>query len=555
MNCKVCGTRLGILERWRYGDFCSQDHREVFALDLAELDKKLVAETPVENTARPEATSTTKPASRKPDAKAAAKPLGSEETAAEDETSQDLTAEAEPEPPMAGFVHQGDATPCDPAKRKETERRAVPEKTEKPSEMWRAMARKAEKDELPPLNPSALKGRDLPSIVVEAPQENVPAPGGFFLHNSYAAMSPPAGAPIRVQGMPQPGLTGPPAGFWGAGFAVSTPFVPAQPSHWVDEQGWHWISDSAAMTSPTVDSVLSMYPMVAPWTNWPMVAPGTGMRPMQPPGALPGAPQPVPGMGAAPGMNPAAAHRGQAAAPPAHSAPPAGMAAPFPAQQRMEGAVPGAPGDPGQMPSMPRAGLGLGMPSGFGPASFGPPSLGGMGPGVAGGLFGGGQVVGWGMQQQPGYGPMPQSGPGYSWRELPPPFFSALVDLSFGVRPMDASRVFLTPPNRHEDWPVETPQRPPLRLALPSGLLPAQQSSLQCDPANSVLPAPSEPAARPAWPDSPAAQPAGPGLPRPRVPRRVAPAVVLPLGSRLGLPKPAEPLMLAGSGIHGGRAI
>ncbi len=576
MNCKVCGTRLGILERWRYGDFCSQDHREIFALDLAELDKKLVADAAADAVQKNATIAASKTGGRKPEVKATLKAANSEELTLAEPVEPAAEGEAETEPPMAGFVPQGDATPCDPMKRKERERRPVVEKTEKPSEVWRAMARKAVKDELPPANPAALKGRELPSIVVEAPQQASVSSGGFCLDRSYAVMSPPAGTPIRVQGMPQPGLTMPAPGFWGPSMAVTSPFVPAQPSHWVDEQGWHWISDAAAMSTPTVESVLSMYPMAAPWANWPVMAPGAATRPMQAPAPMPG---PMPGALAAPasglatpgamggpmGMHPAAGPQSALGVPQPYS--PAGVPGAQSVGQPRAMSAQGGPVQPGHSasmpssmtpsmpPSMPAAGLGIGMPSGFGPASFGPPSLGGMGPGVAGGLFGGGQVVGWGVAQQPGSGPMPQGGAGYYWRELPPPFFSALVDLSFGVRPMDARRPFKTPSSRHEAWPAAAPQISPLHIPLPCEVAFAQQVSIESDPMNASLPQAAEPAAPPQWPGNPATMPSGPGLPRPRVPRRVAPAVVLPLGSRLGLPKPAEPLMLTGSGQHGGRAV
>jgi hypothetical protein len=159
------------------------------------------------------------------------------------------------------------------------------------------------------------------------------------------------------------------------------------------------------------------------------------------------------------------------------------------------------------------------------------------------------------MPQQPSQGAMPQSGPGYFWRELPPPFFSALVDLSFGIRTMDESRRCVAPSSRHEDWPEAAQEVPQLRVPLPCEVVFAQQVSLEGGPLNAPLPQAVESAAPPQWQDCPARIPLGPGLPRPRVPRRVAPAVVLPLGSRLGLPKPAEPLMATSLGLHGGRAV
>ena len=221
MNCKVCGTRLGILERWRYGDFCSQDHREIFAHDLAALDRKLVSELFVDSE-QPGGQDKPKAGVRNPETK----PHARQQMAGEAVSGKALPPEQEPapepDPPMAGFLPQGDAAPCRPAGCATPTKRPSLEKAEKPSEVWRTMAKLARLDE-PPVASLALKGRELPSIVVEAPAENPPAPGGFALPRTYAAISPPAGAPVRVQGMPQAGLTMPPAGFWGPGFAVAPP--------------------------------------------------------------------------------------------------------------------------------------------------------------------------------------------------------------------------------------------------------------------------------------------------------------------------------------------
>ena len=39
MKCRFCGARIGILERWRFGDFCSKEHKDEFAVDLVRLNE------------------------------------------------------------------------------------------------------------------------------------------------------------------------------------------------------------------------------------------------------------------------------------------------------------------------------------------------------------------------------------------------------------------------------------------------------------------------------------------------------------------------------------
>src|SRR5512134_1903049 len=125
MNCKVCGTRLGILERWRYGDFCSQEHKVVFADDLESLDKQL----------SPEGGQSASPKPRV------------QETASNGATGQ---AETEFEPAMAGFMVQQDPKPRRPLRLEERiSSKPAAERMDKAGERWRILAKKAGHDALP----------------------------------------------------------------------------------------------------------------------------------------------------------------------------------------------------------------------------------------------------------------------------------------------------------------------------------------------------------------------------------------------------------------------
>ncbi|NWF84894.1 MAG: hypothetical protein HXY18_13820, partial [Bryobacteraceae bacterium] len=363
-------------------------------------------------------------------------------------------------------------------------------------------------------------------------------PGGYYMTGTHPAYCPPTQMGAAVRGLPQCEMTRVAENFWGPAFAVAMPFVPAQPRHWVDQQGWHWIADVSSQVVPTVENVLAAYPMMAPWAQWPLMAPGAQAQ-FRPPGPS-GAPM---GMQAG---SPALA--GAGSAPVSPPAAPQGLP---------------AGGGLQQSPAAPRAvGMtGLAMPTGAAPGVSAPAmpvgaaplsSVGGP-PGVVGGLFGGGPTIGWGMSPFGQTGPMSAGGPGLLWRELPPPFFNALVDISFGMQGMGIPGSSLEPVIGPTDWPVLAPKNPTRRQILEAGLRECGMVAVGTAALAQPLPPVknySAGAEMAVWSPAP---PPMPALPRPRVPRRVAPPVLLPLGSRLGLPKPAEPLMATGAGIYGAR--
>ncbi len=103
MNCKVCGTRLGILERWRYGDFCSQEHKTVFADDLESIDRQLTND--IERVGK--RSEAGKGVGAKPGAKEN-KDVKAGPVEPSPESTATAVPQAEPMPAMAGFVRQVD---------------------------------------------------------------------------------------------------------------------------------------------------------------------------------------------------------------------------------------------------------------------------------------------------------------------------------------------------------------------------------------------------------------------------------------------------------------
>lgn len=564
MNCKVCGTRLGILERWRYGDFCSLQHKTDFARDLEDLDRKLVGEPfgPVERPAaaphsRTGAAQTADPAEN---------PLEMAEEVAADEAG---IPEPESDPPMAGFVAQPEPLPLKRSKQPKQEKKVPADKGEKAGQMWRAMAKLAEQEELPPSPRTAPPASRAPAIPVEAHEQTLQGPGGYFYQGAYSSLSPPLPGMIPANRLPYGNLSPHPAGFWGPAFALSMPLAPAQPRHWVDDQGWHWIADASATSVPTIENILSAYPMAAPWAQWPVIppvptahapspgvqgGPGAGPRSFSPssPGGQPASGQPGFGVSASgmPGAGRSTSGMTGAGGPSAGYAPATpDFSAPSPGFSLLSSINPGhALGVPSALPGSGLAGV---MQGGTDPEQA--PSPGG--PGVAGGLFGGGQMVGWGLPQYGSPFPVRPGGSGYVWRELPPPFFSALVDLSSGVKALAIPSSMRTPDSESLPVPACGPASPRAAAELAASLRPAPVSGIATAMLARRLPPTAEYNAGPGWRIPAAKPPRSPGLPNPRVPRRAAPPLILPLGARLGLPRPAEPLMAAGSGVHGGRGV
>jgi len=489
-----------MLERWRYGDFCSQGHKDDFAVDLVRLNEQIV-----------------KDLRRIPNR---LKGL-SEEPA---EVGAPPTAEQVPAPPEAGFVLAPDPAPL-LSKPETTVTEVLPVQRGK-GDQWRLFAKVADWSELPVSVLAASQKRQLRFVWVVFAEEPIPAGHGNLLSGEYPATLPhpelrqwQARLQMAVQSEPS---------------AIVTPATPqtVEQEYWVDDQGWRWIPEGAPVTVPEFGPVLSEYPIAAPWLNWTV---GAGFTPRPSPGQ-PGQPgqagQPAPGVpqSAAPPLM--APQMGQ----PAPQMPPPGMPPGYPPEMP-QGMVPGYPSRAPQTlaPGYPPTTLPTGVP---GPAAW--PG----GPAWAGGM------VGYAPHAS-AIPPVPPWSMGLVWQELPPPLFNALVDPSHCVRPMHG----LTP---HRELPLDNiafPAPPMPEGPAGAAVAPAIMRTIdrQVDPAASIRPAGNQPIRsdwqpRTLWRRMLTIPAHTARLSKPGIPMRPAPPLRLKA-------RPAPPAPIAAPVLYAGRWI
>ncbi|MBI5083296.1 MAG: hypothetical protein HZB13_01690 [Acidobacteria bacterium] len=247
MKCRFCGTKIGVFERWRYGDFCTEEHRTEFAEDLNRLNAQIVKDL------------RRIPVLMKPP-----------------------EPEVESDPPEAPLVAEPAPAPVTMARVKESRQETLAAKTRNGE--WRMLAQIAEWDQLPVAALAASRKRQSRFILLGDGNAPEAGPGDSLTTAQFAVFLP---SPEAVSGGGWPAPGGAPA--------------------WIDDQGWRWVSESAPAAAPRMDTVLTQMPLRAPWLNWEFVAPGhgagRGLRGMSPGyGVLPfmGEPypalaQPVPG--------------------------------------------------------------------------------------------------------------------------------------------------------------------------------------------------------------------------------------------------------------------
>jgi hypothetical protein len=445
MTCRHCGARIGILERWRYGDFCSREHKEEFARDNERLTEEILLDL------------------RRP--VAAAKPVSITKAGGSSPATESLpepVAELEePDPDMAGIVSQRET---EPVRVKTVSAPADPPKT-KPG--WKEFASLANLDRAgagsaksaPPAH-RQLWIED-PPAVDSGPYSRVLKRVLGLPHTQYRRRRP----SLRLlDGLlsidpppedPRPAITAEVA-LWGG--------WEADPA-----AGWEAGPESALELAPGTAEILQDYPITAPWDRWerwPVAAPAALPQRAQAP-----APPVHPGTGSWP-------------APPSFSgAPvrPAGPAAAGPGGMLVAAAGPGPPrrgGSPRQAPPTP-----------IQPAQ----PVYATGPGLfpAGPLFPTQAVTG---MAGPGAGASyPAAGPdrsgggpalstpyaGAVWREMAPPMFLAQADLAVDLDPLDRLRpIRLIPaafvharPRVFRPRPQLAPPRPRVPAAPPRATL------------------------------------------------------------------------------------
>ncbi len=460
MTCRHCGARIGILERWRYGDFCSREHKEEFARDNERLTEEILLDLhrPV----------------------AAAKPVPISRTAGtppEAEVLPDPVAEPEePDPGMAGILPQREA---EPVRAKADSTPADPPKT-KPG--WKEFASLANLDRA-----GAGSAKSAPPAYRQLWVEDAPTvdPGPYarvlkrilgLPHTQYRRRRPALRLLDTLLSIeppaedPSPAVTAEVA-LWGG--------WDADPS-----AGWESGPESALHVAPGATEILQDYPITAPWDRWerwPVAAAATLPQRAQAP-----VPPPPPSAGSWP----APPNFAGIPSPPGNSAGagPGGMLVPAagPGPARHGGPVRQAPAAPGHAAQpVYAAGPGL-FPAG--PVFAAPPLSGRSGSGSSLAYPAAGQG-------RPAAGPVLSTPyPAAVWREMAPPMFLAQADLAVDLDPLDRPRstrplsaAFVhARPRVFRPRPQLAPPRPRVPAAPP-------RATLALSLADSWIPTPVEP--------------------------------------------------------------
>ena len=513
MNCRHCGSKLGMLERWRSGDFCSQEHKDEFAHDLVRLKEQNVKDLrQIPNRLK-------------------------RQHEVSVESPRPLEPDLEPAPPIAGFVPAQDPVPLVlMAKAAEPEPPPAPRGK---GDQWRLFAKVADWSELPVAVLAASQRKQLRFVWVVYSDEPIAAANGSLLRGEYPATLPHPEL-RRWQAQLAMAIHSEPS-------AIVTPAAPqtVEQQYWVDDQGWRWIPEGAAVTVPDFGPVLSEYPVAAPWLNW---AVGAGFTPRPSsgqqiaPGARPAAMEPFSGQPRSPTPPMGLASGHSSAIPPGRSGPagwPTNTVAPSNAVS-LQSAWPGGPAPSSGMPGPSAWPANVNTPSGCMPAQPAWPG----GPAWAGGLV--------------GYAPHPSAIPpvppwstGLVWQELPPPLFNALVDPSHSVKPVAGVRVQHNPQVESIASPTPPAPHAPSGTAAPRAAL----SIVDCqgDPLANVVPAGIQPVRcdwqpRALWRRMLALPVLAIRLPQPGVPMRAAPPLRLQIRSLPPIPA-AVPVLYSGRWI------
>lgn len=540
MKCRFCGAKIGILERWRFGDFCSKEHKDEFAVDLVKLNEQIVQDL------------------RKIPSRYK---LGNKEETRSAEAPPEQPAQ-QPDPPEAIFLLEADPDPLVevPAARAAEE----PQPQRSKSEQWRLFSKMADWEGLPPTAAAASKEKEKKDafLWVQMDQPSDAGPTGLLLAGAFPAILP-RRMLRRTQGhMPMSPVWVPPDPRQTAADDARRYAVGGSIQQFVQDHAWGWMAEAIAGTMPGLAPVLAAYPLTAPWTNWTIVAPSQPMlppRPQQamPMGGAPGMPPQAMGPAAAGNMfNPAGPPAGTAAPPPGGLAmPPSAMAGGMMSQAPSMASMPGLAAAPGGLvvPPPPMIANPAGSPAlyqappaGASPAAA--PGYGAMPTGAMPVWPSAGPMAAAGAMVPPGSVVSPQGiayptqrlvSPGLTWRELPPPLFSALVDLGGLLTP--ASLPFV------QRTPAVTSIRPELVIA---GQLPNFAATLeygmpfvdcQGDPSEDLLPFAPRPHrprshARTLWRRHLVLPKAYGGVGQTRVPVKSGPAFIFSL--RQSLPAP-----------------
>lgn len=415
MKCKFCGSRIGILERWRYGDFCSKEHKDEFAEDLVRLNEQIVQDL-----------------RRLPKLFKSPSAQGKAEL-----DPPEPVAVEEPDPPQGEFVASNQPLPLPWIKPKKVQEELPPKPTK--GDQWRVFSRIADWEGLPPSALAASQKKQSRFVWIHASEQPLDGPRGTLVSATYPAFLPYPQLRKWLAQMPAAAIVRPQDPARLAAMEARTRAIPAPRKQWVDDDGWRWIPERAAVEVPDFGTVLVDYPVTAPWNHWTMAPPPppiAPMRPLPPAGQTPASTEPHP-PGLRPAHGPPPSGLPLSAPPPFASAPfPPSYAAPNPGTAYLAASAPPM-GAPGVTPA-----------PGVYPAAMMPfPAF------------------------PPGYAIPQPWGAGLPWREVPPPFFSALVDIAHFLHPVALAPLFLDlPPEPQSTQPPVAAHRPRLALVFNAGL-------------------------------------------------------------------------------------
>ncbi|WP_321472691.1 hypothetical protein [uncultured Paludibaculum sp.] len=448
MKCRFCGAKVGILERWRFGDFCSKEHKDDFAVDLVKLNEQIVQDL-----------------RRIP---SLYKSGAAETTAAAPNQAPEVEP---PDPPEAIFLQEADPGPLEEVAQSKPAEDGAPQRSK--TDQWRLFSKMADWEGLPPSAMAASKEKEQTDrfLWVQLDREPSEGPQGVLLAGSFPAILPHRIVRQAQGHMPMSPIWVPPDFQRKAAEDAQRYAIGGSVHQWVQNHAWGWMAEALAESVPDFGPVLSAYPLTAPWTNWTVVPPSRPQMAPQQQQAMPmGAPQGMPGQSmpsnAMGGMKGAGLELAGMPTPPVSHPGPIGMqppsmaGMPLPSPAGVPAATPPIAGTP--YTAAPQSGAYAPIPPGAvpaWPAVSGLPAVGAVPSGV-------------GPAAPPqGYAyAMPRLMPsGMTWRELPPPLFSALVDLGDLLKPFALPFVQLVP--------VYSSLRPTIVIA---GNLPRLEAAPNC---------------------------------------------------------------------------
>lgn len=275
MHCRYCGAKLGLMERWRYVDFCSKEHKEEFSTEtqrLAEERLKSMRRVPSENQSLPQPDEELIPEEPLEAGRVVAVVSVADVGSSDRSGPSEEAATLETAPVMQAFVaHPLDRPVAPPPAVPPPEAAPRPPRKEK---NWKYLARVAEFEALP-VAVSTGSSRNFTRLEVETVWEDE----NFLLGGRRLVLVPDPFQTRSWQGKIPEATLQPRESYAGQAWA-SAPEPITIPRHtWIDDAGRRWIyslPSERAGEYPGIARVLEHYPIEAPWNDWPEEVFGRG---------------------------------------------------------------------------------------------------------------------------------------------------------------------------------------------------------------------------------------------------------------------------------------